>query len=547
MFPAVQQQSCLLLLPGELRNKIYREYILLGAENGYTYDFEAGKLRTAPDRQPIDLRLTYTCRQVACEMRGLPLRIQTVTFTTLYSPSLRIRAAKWDWLVHTKNFGTPWRQHIPIISQLVSDEMMDEFKRRHGQTILYQQMTHLRNYEEGACDGACLKLDWVSLGHEGWGDVGSHYRETWAQVFELAMSDANIKAEVQKRDSQLRGSECCIPSVCRYLPPDAPWRIPTEAELDKLAQELIGDGPGPAGTPEQHQWHQGFWDPGPGKHRFSAAAASIHFLKSIPQDVRQHLRKIVLDEDHLTVAYPSSHIRGLIPFCHENPQLRVERRASLWKNIFLWGNWANHYQLWNTDISRVACKFWPKRRRYEGDRSLPVTFPSRPVAEWMGEMARPDIPGAIKLIFDGDPIAEHSAQIFAKVIHRGAAWQRAINEVVVLENPLIEPDDFFEMKWTSDAWQCMGFPDLLKDMCANNKNPAARIRCNFDPGQPWDDEQVDALKKLGPSWGTDSNPLFFLNSWYHPTEKTVDTVAPLPSYFELWKENLLPEGEKEWT
>lgn len=75
MPPAVQQQSCLLQLPGELRNQIYQDYIVLGAENGYTYDFEAGKLRTVPDRQPIDIRLIYTCRQVGDEVRSLALRI----------------------------------------------------------------------------------------------------------------------------------------------------------------------------------------------------------------------------------------------------------------------------------------------------------------------------------------------------------------------------------------------------------------------------------------------------------------------------------------
>ncbi|KAI2466425.1 hypothetical protein F4781DRAFT_405762 [Annulohypoxylon bovei var. microspora] len=33
----------------------------------------------------------------------------------------------------------------------------------------------------------------------------------------------------------------------------------------------------------------------------------------------------------------ASHARGLIPFCKENPRLRVERRAYLWRDVFLHG------------------------------------------------------------------------------------------------------------------------------------------------------------------------------------------------------------------
>src|SRR5690349_1525532 len=88
-------QSRLLTLPRELREEIYAAYLF--ASDGYSYDFDAGKLRMA-DGQPIDLALMYTCRRVGYEMQGLALRINTVRFSTLYTDELRTRAGRWAWV-----------------------------------------------------------------------------------------------------------------------------------------------------------------------------------------------------------------------------------------------------------------------------------------------------------------------------------------------------------------------------------------------------------------------------------------------------------------
>ncbi|KAK4640677.1 hypothetical protein QC761_600595 [Podospora bellae-mahoneyi] len=93
-------RSHLLHIPGELRNYISKEYLGADHEDGdeYIYDFEANKLRTA-DNKPIDLRLMCTCKLIviAQEIYGLPLRLFTVTSTTLYSETLRTRAACWAY------------------------------------------------------------------------------------------------------------------------------------------------------------------------------------------------------------------------------------------------------------------------------------------------------------------------------------------------------------------------------------------------------------------------------------------------------------------
>jgi hypothetical protein len=89
--------SCYLLdLPRELRDDIYAWYLLADSDrdDAYVYNFETNKLRRA-DKQSIDLGLMYTCKTVAAEMRGMPLRLNTVTFRTIYSDRLRTIAGRF--------------------------------------------------------------------------------------------------------------------------------------------------------------------------------------------------------------------------------------------------------------------------------------------------------------------------------------------------------------------------------------------------------------------------------------------------------------------
>jgi hypothetical protein len=105
---AAQQSPFLSLLPQELRNQVYREYSW--HDTGYVYDFDTGKLRVSQrgrvssdtegedEARYIDLSLMYTCRQVADEMRGLPLRVNTIHFSTISTEGARTRAGHWAFL-----------------------------------------------------------------------------------------------------------------------------------------------------------------------------------------------------------------------------------------------------------------------------------------------------------------------------------------------------------------------------------------------------------------------------------------------------------------
>jgi hypothetical protein len=79
-----QPGSRFLQLPRELRDEIYAHY--LWEETGYVHVAKTNKLQRA-DGRPIDLALIRTCRLVAEEMRGLPLKVNSITFKS-YCPEV---------------------------------------------------------------------------------------------------------------------------------------------------------------------------------------------------------------------------------------------------------------------------------------------------------------------------------------------------------------------------------------------------------------------------------------------------------------------------
>ncbi len=105
--------SRLLSLPRELRDQIWSHSLF--AEDGYTCDFDAGKLRMA-DGSPICLDLMYTCRLVAAKTRGLALRVNAVIFTTLYSDNLRPRAGRWTCTSSTSLYALLPPAYLPSAS-----------------------------------------------------------------------------------------------------------------------------------------------------------------------------------------------------------------------------------------------------------------------------------------------------------------------------------------------------------------------------------------------------------------------------------------------
>ena len=180
-----QNQSPLGALPRELRNVIYREYTL--AEDGYFFDFETGKLRMSGGRR-IDLGLMYVCRLFAEEMRGLALRINFITFSTLYSPKLRGRAGRWEYL-YFMVFEKVYKLFVEAAGCL-TDEMrlrlLSQTTPRplgvHVSSVIRQEIVLKKRWEEyGPHRDFCR-------------EVPSLFREDLGWVLKLAMADPNVKA-----------------------------------------------------------------------------------------------------------------------------------------------------------------------------------------------------------------------------------------------------------------------------------------------------------------------------------------------------------------
>lgn len=62
----------------------------------------------------------------------------------------------------------------------------------------------------------------------------------------------------------------------------------------------------------------------------------------MPAERMRNLRTIVLNEDFKAVSRPELHARGLIPFCIQNPHLRIERRIGLFTNLLPQGFYCSH-------------------------------------------------------------------------------------------------------------------------------------------------------------------------------------------------------------
>jgi len=513
-------QSRFLALPRELRDEIYAAYLF--ASDGYTYDFDAGKLRMAGG-QPIDLALMYTCRRIGCEMQGLALRVNTVRFSTLYTDELRTRAGRWAWVTEEALQPCAVTAAVEHLTEEAFGVAVQAVDHSVFAAVARNFRPHLRAHDPG----------WVSVrgGQKPtYGEAPSVSREAQQQFMQLALADSHMK---QYFDSDYKANYSHrVPGHVPYLhrlASQGPWSIPTEEELDAHTWQVPSKAAlGGKGCDMRRD--KSFWDAYRGKPRFSAAAAAIHFLNSLPLATRTQLRKMVVHEDRLSVCCPASHVRGLVPFCRENPALRIERRVDLWWNCFM--NARPDDFLGNTRMWLVYSTHIDNQQELVSAEEI-----TEPVAEWMVEASHPSIPEAITLTLDGGPAPDHMARIFQEVVQRDAAWQTAVVRAFTSEH---HPYEFLRGR-SNDPFMYEGFPELLQAICDNPTN--LRVRCNFDPGRRWDDAQidevVDANKGLSPwEWG---------RAWLTPEAK-FRPPPPMPDFHSMKQEYVFPDAwiERFW-
>ena len=179
---AALQQPHLLWLPRELRDKIYVEY--LSIDNGYVYVFDQGKLRASDPAQRIELNLMYTCRLVADEMRGLPLRLNAITFRTLCSEDISRRAGRWAYFCIR---AESWERYsLGTLIRRMKTEVFNGLIRRFGDRFFSADLRRERNDDP-------RQNYYFGTGKRHSGEVPSVYREAARDVIRIAMTDPNIR------------------------------------------------------------------------------------------------------------------------------------------------------------------------------------------------------------------------------------------------------------------------------------------------------------------------------------------------------------------
>lgn len=91
------------------------------------------------------------------------------------------------------------------------------------------------------------------------------------------------------------------------------------------------------------------------------------------------MRRLILIEDHKSVAESACHARGLILFCRENLNLRVERHVGLWTTVFRLGG-AENYGLMHSYAEQRS----RERDRFCNARLQACTI-SKAVSNWLAE------------------------------------------------------------------------------------------------------------------------------------------------------------------
>jgi hypothetical protein len=253
-------------------------------------------------------------------MQNIALESNLITFSTVLSEVERLRAGRFCGL--TRAFE---------LAKVVSLECMTKLESPHLYITAEVQAKVALKFPE--FEPLLLGWpDWVRNCFSGglwgtrWCTAGSVWREFVNYTIEVLSTDTNFAEAVATspdykshwKQNHLFGSSALLAKIPH-------WIIPSEEELDEI--EEVVDPCHPEGFLEPVKW------------RYSAAAAAIFFLKSLRPGIRLRIRNILLHEDRESVAFPESHVLGLIPFCKENPRLRVDRRVNLWRNVLPSGDY----------------------------------------------------------------------------------------------------------------------------------------------------------------------------------------------------------------
>jgi hypothetical protein len=540
----------LLGIPAEIRLQIYRDYVT--TPGGYFYDVLSGKLTDSGGHR-ISLTLALTCKLIADEFTGLPFKMNTVTFSTSYSDETRQTAGLYSSVIETvrraKTMGM-----LQLLQNVMTADVRQDVSIKHPELMLVlDRLVELMNCDMDQWPGMYnepMYTLWdraVDLGYT-FGEVPSTFRSLATRLCQLAAATRTPLTEYQfhggyrmiqdylNRKHNKTGDP--LPSefdrFARWPVFDNPWTIPDAEDIRTMAEKLnmtaiVNSEPDSnqvryyvlaervLGVPPCHCFKiRDRWT----KWRFSAAATCIRFLNSLSAASRMALHKIVLLEDHESVAYPESHVEGLIPFCQANPLLRVERRVDLWRTVFPLGSVHTHI--------RGTCQVPFQRARRENGELRAHTI-SHSLGPWIVEahaLAAKGMPsGSFRLVLDGDPVPAHTSTVFSALL-RDVAYQRALHTAHArgwIRDPIL---------YTHKHNNHLHFTALPSAVDGIVRGTNAVVSCNFEIEHVVEDEEY--YLEQGKGWSEEK----WDQSWDFGAQRPsgFPTVAPLPPWRELMQE-----------
>ncbi|KAJ8132176.1 hypothetical protein O1611_g1446 [Lasiodiplodia mahajangana] len=326
---------------------------------------------------------------------------------------------------------------------------------------------------------------WLRQDSWGWLGVGSVERDIVHSALKIACDSGHVDFwEIGCRDhfEDNHGSHMMTPyDILDIVSTLMPWAVPTQQEIisavkkhDKEVLEKALAGQLSCGR----------------RYYFSAAAVAIKFLQETPSSTRSSIRKIILHEDRVSVAWPECHAKGLIPFCLEHPLLYIERRVDLWHTMISQQT-VTHF----SEVYLISNAYgWP--------------FPdglSSGISVWLdeaAELSRAGMPAqSFRLVVDGSAAPGKAFEVFQR-LQRDAAWQEAIETCANLS--------LRQMRHSS-CWISVHFPEIMRGLASNGS--FSFVRCNFSVGDTWDAASIIQENRNIPpdKWG---------KFWEDPDRKT---------------------------
>ncbi|KAK2033543.1 hypothetical protein LX32DRAFT_74198 [Colletotrichum zoysiae] len=471
-------------LPREIRDMIYVRYV--SVNGGYVLDFDSNTLKGA-DGESIDLAFMLTCKSVAREMRGVALSSNTITFSTFHSKEHETTAGRYDLMVDTLMYlRNTLLDRICPATLRIPDDIYEELSKSYPALVPYLDLLRTRApLYPGEDDGDDEDTydERPLLGPPGsCGETPSVFRSFVHSVLQAIAThrhrfDINQFAKFEKATHST--NYVSVESLVNLKP--ELWSIPTREGVEEMISSMGND-------PVRYinnEWSDPFLGSiSMTKHRYSAAAVAIRFLESLSKDSRSNIKNIVLDEDRAAVAFAECHAMGLVPYCQENPRLRVERRVNMWRTVFQ-----------TKTVNDLSESMNPQ----EGT-TFHLDDMSCCMGVWILEALELEPagmpPGSFTLTFDGDRVC---SIMFENVVQRDAAWQEAID--LCFERNIFPPVPWLKRRRDSrnfmdmdeeDGVYCYnkwyvfeGFPQAIRDIANGN----SIVKCNFAVEKPWDVEK----------------------------------------------------------